>query len=103
MQRHHFAIGPEARTVLLQVPAFIGRALFCQRAAHFDTCMVGWLTADILCGPSRGPFGTAVPVGNQTIITKADDREINRAPEDRLLSNPVSCRFLDINSPVRRA
>ena len=35
-QRHHLAIGPKARTVFFQVPAFVSRSSLRQRAAHFD-------------------------------------------------------------------
>ncbi len=96
-QRHQLAAGPELRAVAAQVPAFVAGAAVRHGKPHFGPHPTGGavfrredpvqrLTAHVLRGPAQDALGAGVPVGHQAVAIGGDDREVQRALEDRPLS-----------------
>ncbi len=95
LERHHFATGPEAGTILLLVPPLVVAATVVQSALHFRVLRAllailkreehaGGLPDHLLFGPTENAMRALIPRSDQAVEVHCDDGIIRRAVQERL-------------------
>ena len=104
LEQHHLAAGPEARAVLLQMPALVVGATGPQGVAHLMTGTflrqvfrreeaVGRMPLHLVGRPAENPLRPGVPIGDLSVGVGRQDGEVERALEDGVVATATALVF----------